>query len=164
VSKPWERYGKGPWQRYQGPSFDGVIDRLLGREGGYVNDPEDRGGETKYGISKAANPDVDIPSLTVDRAKQLYKERYWDAIQADSLPASMREIAFDAAVNQGVTWTKRALSQAAGDVSKFFELRANRYANIVAGDESQKKFARGWEKRLEEFAPQGPWAKYKTGE
>lgn len=171
--KPWLRYqnsdyGK-PWLRYQqqqgGPDFMAAVSRLIKREGGYVNDPEDRGGETKYGISKAANPDVDIPSLTVPKAASLYRERYWNAIEADKLPPHMREIAFDAAVNQGVSWTKEALKQAGGDVHEFFRLRAQHYANIVSGDPSQAKFARGWEKRLEEMAPSTygqPWLRYRN--
>ena len=40
--------------------FNDVIDKVLEHEGGYVNDPNDLGGETKYGISKRAYPDVDI--------------------------------------------------------------------------------------------------------
>jgi lysozyme family protein len=40
--------------------FDQIIDKVLKHEGGYVNDPNDPGGETNYGISKRAYPDVDI--------------------------------------------------------------------------------------------------------
>ena len=39
--------------------FERAIDKTLAWEGGYVNDPKDPGGETKYGISKRAHPDVD---------------------------------------------------------------------------------------------------------
>ena len=38
----------------------GMIDRLIEREGGYVNHPRDPGGETKYGITKRTYPDLDI--------------------------------------------------------------------------------------------------------
>lgn len=166
---PWEKYQakeEGPWAKYAkqtGGAFDSFIDKLLKREGGYVNDPDDRGGETKYGISKKANPDVDIASLTIDAAKSIYKSRYWDAIGADGLPADMRELAFDAAVNHGVGWTKSALKKAGGDAQEFFNLRANHYANIIKNDPTQAKFKRGWEKRLEEFSDvaSGPWTKYR---
>lgn len=164
--KPWEEYQQaapsgGPWLEY-GVGFDQAVQNVLKREGGYVNDPDDRGGETKYGISRNANPDVDIPSLTQDKAIQIYRERYWDAIGADNLPSDLREIAFDAAVNHGVGWTKQALRRVGGNAQAFFELRARKYARL-AQDPSQKKFARGWEKRLEEFAPSGPWNDYRTG-
>lgn len=52
--------------------IDHVLDRLIKREGGYVNDPNDRGGETKYGISKRSYPDVDIKNLTIPKAKAIY--------------------------------------------------------------------------------------------
>lgn len=166
MSKPWEDYGQeeqGPWMDYAKPSgdFEQYIDKILKLEGGYVNDPDDAGGETKYGISKSANPDVDIPALTIDKAKEIYRDRYWNAIEAEKLPAAMRGPAFDAAVNQGVGWTKKALKRAGGDVKAFLDMRAHRYAAIVRGNPTQKKFARGWEKRLEEW--QGPWLDYLGG-
>ena len=43
-------------------SFDKAFQITVGVEGGYVNDPADPGGETRYGISKRAHPDVDIKS------------------------------------------------------------------------------------------------------
>ena len=48
--------------------FDEIIEVVLKHEGGYVNDPDDPGGETKYGISKKAYPDEDIKELTIERA------------------------------------------------------------------------------------------------
>jgi len=51
-------------------SFDRAFEIVIGAEGGYSNDPKDRGGETKYGISKRAYPYLDIPSLTLDNAMQ----------------------------------------------------------------------------------------------
>ena len=49
--------------------FDEIIDHVLEHEGGYVNDPKDLGGETKYGITKRFYPDVDIKNLTKEDAK-----------------------------------------------------------------------------------------------
>lgn len=136
-----------------GPStFDGVIERVLADEGGYVNDPVDRGGETNYGISSAANPDVDVKNLTRDGAKAIYRQRYWDAIGADALPEAIRATAFDAAVNQGVGWTKKALAQSGGDPAVFNELRRQRYDEIVQNDPSQRKFYNGWMNRLNRYA------------
>lgn len=159
--KPWEKYNQGPWAKYADAGFEEAVGKVLKLEGGYANDPDDRGGETKYGISKRAHPDVDIPTLTVEAAKSIYKNKYWDAIDAGSLPEPLREVAFDAAVNQGVGWTKEALKEAAGDAKAFIDIRARRYADIVTNDPDQKKFARGWEKRLESFT--GPWLKYSGG-
>ena len=56
-------------------------------EGGekYTNDSQDPGGETKYGISKRAYPDVDIKSLTKTEAEKLYLNDYWLKIGADKM-------------------------------------------------------------------------------
>lgn len=56
--------------------IDGILDRLIKREGGYVHHPRDPGGETKYGISKRSYPQEDIKNLTKARAKQIYKDDY----------------------------------------------------------------------------------------
>ena len=57
-------------------SFDHAFERLIGHEGGYVNDPKDRGGETKYGISKRSYPGEDIAGMTLGRAKEIYLRDY----------------------------------------------------------------------------------------
>ena len=57
-------------------TFDEIIEQVLEHEGGYVNDPKDLGGETKYGITKRFYPDVDIKNLTIDGAKEIYKKEY----------------------------------------------------------------------------------------
>ena len=44
--------------------FDDIIEVVLHHEGGYVNDPDDPGGETNFGIAKRSHPDVDIKNLT----------------------------------------------------------------------------------------------------
>jgi len=94
-------------------TFDEAFKVLIGHEGGYVNDPRDPGGETKYGICKRAYPDEDIKNLTLERAKALYHRDYWDVIHADELPKHVRFAVFDAAVNSGVRaaiqWLQRAV-------------------------------------------------------
>ncbi len=129
-----------------------AISRVIQREGGYVNDPDDIGGETKFGISKKAYPKLDIANLTEAEAARIYKRDYWDRINADKLPASIREMAFDAAVNQGVAWTRKALQDSNNDPQTFLQLRAQRYQDIAAANPSQEKFLQGWLNRLGEFA------------
>ena len=51
-------------------TFEEIIEIVLEHEGGYVNDPDDAGGETKYGIAKRWYPDVDIKNLTKEQAKK----------------------------------------------------------------------------------------------
>jgi hypothetical protein len=129
-----------------------AITRVIQREGGYVNDPADMGGETKFGISKKAYPNLDVANLTETQAAAIYKRDYWDAIGADQLPANIREIAFDAAVNHGVETAKQLLAQAGNDPQKFLQLRANLYQQIVDANPSQAKFLDGWMNRLRDLA------------
>lgn len=129
-----------------------AIARVIQREGGYVNDPADIGGETKFGISKNAYPNLDIANITEAQAAEIYKRDYWDAINADQLPANIREAAFDAAVNQGVDWTRQALAQAGNDLQAFLQLRAARYQQIVDANPSQQRFLQGWMNRLRDVA------------
>lgn len=92
--------------------FDQCFDKLISHEGGYVNDPRDAGGETKFGISKRAYPQVDIKNLTLGAAKEIYKRDYWDRAQCDKLPPSVAYVLFDAAVNSGIGQAIRFLQRA----------------------------------------------------
>lgn len=95
-------------------NFDEAFDRLLGHEGGYVNDPRDPGGETNWGISKRAYPAVNIKALTQADAKAIYRRDYWAPVRADELPDTVRFDVFDAAVNHGVSQSAKWLQRAAG--------------------------------------------------
>ena len=95
-------------------SFSKVIEMVLEHEGGYVNHPSDPGGETKYGISKRAYPDVDIAELTKDDAADLYKRDYWDRIKGDDLPVGVACVVMDYAVNSGISRASKALQSVCG--------------------------------------------------
>ncbi|CAB4121775.1 Protein of unknown function DUF847 [uncultured Caudovirales phage] len=92
--------------------FDTAFDRLIGHEGGYVNNPRDPGGETKFGISKRAYPDVNIPSLTREQAQGIYRRDYWEPLGAAD-PAIKFQV-FDFAVNGGLSVAIRKLQAAIG--------------------------------------------------
>lgn len=85
---------------------------ILAREGGYVNDPHDRGGETKFGISKRAYPELNIAALTEDEACAIYQRDYWRAIRGDELPGPLALAVFDGAVNHGVPAAVKTLQRA----------------------------------------------------
>lgn len=99
-------------------NFDDAFDLLMGHEGGYANDSRDPGGETMFGVTaRVARADGytgDMRSLPRDRAKAIYRRKYWDAVRADELPPAIRFTLFDAAVNSGpsqaIQWMQRALS------------------------------------------------------
>lgn len=132
-------------------TFDGAVEQVLATEGGYVADDAGRG-ETNLGINTQANPGVDIKSLTPDQARDIYKTKYWDAIDADSLPPELRGMAFDAAVNQGVGKTKEMLRESGGDPAKFLALRREHYESLIdANPEKYAQYAEGWEKRVAQF-------------
>lgn len=107
--------------------FDIAYQRTIAAEGGYVNDPLDRGGETYMGISRKAHPNSSIWQ-TIDKVdktnktngqisailkrnnrlthqiKLIYKENYWDKFELDE--CKMQRLAneiFDDAVNRGVS-------------------------------------------------------------
>jgi lysozyme family protein len=83
-------------------NFDKAFEIVVGVEGGYVNDPNDPGGETKYGISKRSYPQLDIKNLTLDQAKAIYKQDYWDRVKGDDLTWPCNYLMFDFAVTSGV--------------------------------------------------------------
>lgn len=93
-------------------NFDTAFDRLIGHEGGYVNHPDDPGGETKFGISKRAYPDVDIASLTVETAKAIYQRDFWTPL--GSMHPAIKFQVFDFAVNSGISTAIRKLQAAVG--------------------------------------------------
>lgn len=88
---------------------DTFIDEVLAKEGGYVNDPRDSGGETNYGITvavaRAHGWDKPMKTLPVSMARQIYKEAYWDRLRLDEVqnlcPSLCLKLA-DIAVNMGV--------------------------------------------------------------
>lgn len=94
--------------------FELTFDRLMGHEGGYVNDPLDPGGETNWGISKRSYPNEDIKGMTRERAKVLFKRDFWDAVGADRLPPSVAFQLADFAYNSGPTTAIRAFQRALG--------------------------------------------------
>lgn len=95
-------------------SFDSLIDRVLSHEGGYVNHPEDPGGETKFGIAKRSYPGVDIKNLTREQAIEIYRTDFWQRVQGDQLPPALVFQVLDAAVNHGVGNAVRWMQRAAG--------------------------------------------------
>ena len=136
--------------------FDDIIEVVLEHEGGYVNDPDDPGGETNFGVAKRSHPDVDIANLTKDGAKEIYKEVYWDKNKVESLSADLRHIYFDMCVNQGrgaglkVDGGMGPMTIAAMDGVELDRVRAYRvkyYADLVTRKPDLEKFYFGWYRR-----------------
>jgi lysozyme family protein len=82
--------------------FERAVSFTLSVEGGYVNDKNDPGKETKFGISKKSYPNLDIKNLTIEQAKEIYKRDYWDKAHCDDFMFPWNIIMFDSAVHHGV--------------------------------------------------------------
>jgi lysozyme family protein len=100
--------------------FEVAFTHLMEMEGGYVNDPDDPGGETKYGISDRADGKIDgayngkpIKLITLDDAKKIYREKYWNAARCWAVqdPAVALHL-FDCAVNMGTVAAIKLLQTA----------------------------------------------------
>ena len=141
--------GSGP----TGADFESIVSHVLATEGGYVANDAGKG-ETNYGINTTANPDLDIKNITPGKAREIYKQRYWNAIGGDSLPPAVRAIAFDAAVNQGVSFANKIIAEADGDLAKMIALRRQKYQALVkANPEKYGRYANSWESRLRALEP-----------
>lgn len=94
-------------------SFEQSINRVLKHEGGYVNHPDDPGGETNMGITKNTalrykslwgKWDGNMKTLPLDVAKSIYKVGYWDKVKGDILDEYhplLADHVFDFYVNAG---------------------------------------------------------------
>ncbi|AZQ10143.1 glycoside hydrolase family 108 protein [Shewanella khirikhana] len=138
--------------------------------GGYVNDPKDPGGETKFGISKRAFPALDIAALSIDDAVRIYHRSYWNAAHCQEWSAPLALYMLDAAVQHGAVTAIRLLQEIIGskpdgkvgpltrnavqgmDVeylcARYGLRRARLYARIIRNDVSQVRFIEGWHNRL----------------
>ena len=113
--------------------FDDAFKIVLGFEGGYSNDPADRGGETNYGITYNTLNDaknkgwipsnVTIQNIQLEHAKIIYKKGYWDVVQADSLPHPLDLIMFDSAVNHGPGAAVKLLQKSLNALLRYTELK-----------------------------------------
>lgn len=95
-------------------NFNTSINRILGHEGGYVNDPKDPGGETNWGISKRSYPHLNIKSLTRERAIEIYYVDFYLPILMYEQSEAVAYQLLDFAVNSGAGNAVRAYQRALG--------------------------------------------------
>lgn len=96
--------------------FDVYFDRLIGHEGGYVNHPQDKGGETIWGITKATAREYgytgSMKNMSRETAKRIYYKGFWCRYQCDQFPDALAWQFFDCAVNHGFGNACRMLQRA----------------------------------------------------
>lgn len=99
-------------------NFDQAFERLIAHEGGYVNHPQDPGGETHWGITlrtaRANGYTGRMRDMTRAQAKAIYRDAYWGRARADEYDPAIGFQLFDAAVNHGMGNATRFLQRAVG--------------------------------------------------
>lgn len=150
--------------------FQKAIKFTLSWEGGYVNDPADPGGETKYGISKRSYPKVNIKELTREQAIEIYHRDFWFPAMCEALPGKLAIVHFDTAVNCGIGTAARKLQTTVavtadgkigmktisaannGDVEwkckTYCTLRGEYYRSLIEKNPKLGKFLGGWMRRV----------------
>ena len=129
-------------------AFTLMVAFVLEREGGYVNNKKDPGGETNYGISKRAYPTIDIKNLRKSDAIAIYYGDYWLPSGADGLTFPLAAVHFDCAVNQGLGRAKNFLKECGEEWGKYIELRRIHYLNLIKKNPKLQIFKNGWLNRL----------------
>lgn len=104
-------------------TFASVLPLVLKHEGGYVNHPNDPGGETNKGITwrtyaawrrSQGLPEQSVRHITDSEVRAIYKAQYWDAVRGDDLPAGLDYAVFDFAVNSGPARAAKFLQRQIG--------------------------------------------------
>lgn len=99
-------------------NFSEALQHVLKHEGGYIDHPDDPGGETNFGITVAVARENgylgDMRTIPMSVVESIYKRKYWDKVRADEMPESVRFALFDYAVNSGPGAAIRALQRVLG--------------------------------------------------
>lgn len=158
-------------------NFDYAVATVLKHEGGYVFNPKDPGGETKYGISKKSFPAEDIKNLTEARAKEIYYQKFWLPNSFDKLTdPEIAAAALDTVVNHGRgAYLIQEAAQGIGlplsvdgkigpdtvhalntvvpklYLNSLFEVREAYYKKLVQGNPSLAQFLPGWMTRISKW-------------
>ena len=132
-----------PQQKAERNGFQTVVSGVMKREGGFNPSDGKAGQPVNHGINQGANPDIDVASLTPEKAQEIYKDRYWNKINGDSLPPALAVVAMDTAVNMGVPTAKEFLAKSGGDWKKFMALRQAKY-DTLAADPELRRYQSTW--------------------
>lgn len=139
-------------------NFDKMLKFVLLREGGYSNNPNDKGGETNKGITyqtynsyrkSKGLPIKSVKYITDEEVRDIYYNNYYKASGADKIQnPKLAAYVFDTAVNMGVSRAKELLAKSGGDLKTYEQLRRNKYKQFAEYDSSQQRFLQGWNNRI----------------
>ena len=138
-------------------NFNDCLNRVLKHEGGYGNDPQDPGGPTNYGITiydvrmyvKKGATAQDVKNLTLDQAKDIYKTKYWDALNCDSLPSGVDYTCFDYGVNSGLGRPRKDLNRFKSFTGvKLIDAINDERTEFLRSLSTFPRFGKGWMRRV----------------
>lgn len=140
--------------------FKKALKFVLKWEGGYVNNPEDKGGATNKGITQYtynawlkshALSFRDVKNITQDEVEQIYYKNYWLKAGCSNMSPKFAVLAFDTAVNMGIARVSQFLKAASWKYpEKFIAAREAKYKEFAKYG-NQKIFLKGWLNRLEDL-------------
>lgn len=89
--------------------IDEQVNTILSHEGGFVNDPDDRGGATNFGITQQTysawlgRPASihEVQAMKIETAKEIYLSNYYYAPRINGFPEEIQPQVFDCSVNHG---------------------------------------------------------------
>ena len=138
-------------------TFKHALKFVLKWEGGYVNNPNDKGGATNKGITQntynawlksQGKASKDVRNITDSEVEEIYYKNYWLAAGCDKMNDTFALLSFDTAVNMGVSRVNEFMKAAKWLYpDKFIIARAEKY-NEFANVASQRQFLHGWLNRL----------------
>lgn len=127
--------------------FHRIIPFIMKWEGGYVNHPNDPGGETKFGITKRSYPHLNIRDITIQDAIRIYYEDYWKD-EWNKLGFGLAACMLDTAVNMGHKRANEFLKNCEGSHVIYIQLRIAKYKELIEKNPKLAVFERGWMNRL----------------
>lgn len=140
--------------------FKRALGFVLKWEGGYVNNPSDKGGATNMGITQYTYDSWlkslglasrDVRHITRSEVEQIYYKNYWRKAGCHNMSPKFALLAFDTAVNMGLARVKQFLRVAEWKYpEKFIEAREAKYREF-ANYGNQKIFLNGWLNRLNDL-------------
>lgn len=141
-------------------NFKKALKFVLKWEGGFADDPDDKGGATNKGITqntynawlKSQNKTLkSVRDITNEEVERIYYSRYWLAAGCNKMSEKFAILSFDTAVNMGVSRVQEFLRAAQWtSIDKFILAREQKYREIAKYG-NNKKFLQGWLNRLNDL-------------